>query len=218
MSFVIGQSDYFDFSLMRPTQSKPAVTSDYIIKHIVFTFFQILTLNRSTLEDNISENTINLVSNDAQAVEKMGYAIFSISFVPLDIVASVVLVWYLVAWPALIGASFFLLVVAYGSFAAHKAGKVRHQSAAVTDKRLEIMKEIITGIRVVKMYAWEWNFTDLVAQIRRLVHRGSKRFISIKINVLLFTCVSVFLSRLEGICMKRKAVYIADYLSRLPLV
>ena len=77
--------------------------------------------------------------------------------------------WYLVTWPALIGASFFLLVTAYGSFAAHKAGKVRHQSAAVTDKRLEIMKEIITGIRLVKMYAWEWNFTDLVAKIRRLV-------------------------------------------------
>ena len=136
-----------------------------------FPFSQILTLNRSTLEDTISENTINLVSNDAQAIEKLGYNIFVFSFVPLDIAASMVLVWYLVAWQALIGASFFLLVVAYGSYAAHKAGKVRHQSAAVTDKRLEIMKEIITGIRVVKMYAWEWNLRDLVAQIRRLVSR-----------------------------------------------
>ena len=94
---------------------------------------------------------------------------FTFFLVPLDIAASMVLVWYLVAWQALIGASFFLLVVAYGSYAAHKAGKVRHQSAAVTDKRLEIMKEIVTGIRVVKMYAWEGNFTGLVAQIRRLV-------------------------------------------------
>ena len=98
----------------------------------------------------------------------MGFGIFELSFVPLDIVASMILVWYLVAWQALIGASFFLLVVVYGSFAAHKAGKIRQQSAAVTDKRLEIMKEIITGIRVVKMYAWEWNLRDLVAQIRRL--------------------------------------------------
>jgi len=101
----------------------------------------------------------------------MGFGIFELSFVPLDIVASMVLVWYLVAWQALIGASFFLLVVAYGSFAAHKAGKIRQQSAAVTDKRLKTMKEIITGIRVVKMYAWEWNFRDLVAQIRRLVSK-----------------------------------------------
>ena len=147
------------------------MTCDYIIRHSIFFHFQILSLNRSTLEDTISENTINLVSNDAQAIEKVGFGIFELSFVPLDIVASMILVWYLVAWQALIGASFFLLVVAYGSLAAHKAGKIRQQSAAVTDKRLEIMKEIITGIRVVKMYAWEWNLRDLVAQIRRLVSK-----------------------------------------------
>lgn len=98
----------------------------------------------------------------------MGYSVFMFSFALLDIVASMALVWCLVAWQALIGASFFLLVVAYGSFAAHKAGKVRHQSAAVTDKRLEMMKEIIEGIRVVKMYAWEYNIGDLAEQIRRL--------------------------------------------------
>ena len=123
------------------------------------------------MEGTISENTINLVSNDAQTIEQMGIAVYNFFLVPLDILASMILVWYLVAWQALIGASFFLLVVAYGSFAAHKDGKARHQSAAVTDKRLEIMKEIITGIRVVKMYAWEWNFADLVAQIRRLVYQ-----------------------------------------------
>ena len=82
--------------------------------------------------------------------------------------ASLALVWYLVGWQALIGISIFLVVVAYGSFAARKTGKVRHQSAAVTDERLKITKEIIAGIRVVKMYAWEWNFRDLIAQIRRL--------------------------------------------------
>ncbi|KAJ7392175.1 hypothetical protein OS493_013547 [Desmophyllum pertusum] len=137
------------------------------VASIGLVYKKILNLKRSILEDTISENTINLVSNDAQAIEQLGYAVYTFSFSVLDITASMALLWYLVAWQALIGASFFLAVVAYGSFSAHKAGKVRHQSAAITDKRLEIMKDIITGIRVVKMYAWEWNFTDLVAQIRR---------------------------------------------------
>lgn len=91
------------------------------------------------------------------------------SFALLDIVASMAIVWYLVAWQALVGASFFLLVIAYGSFAAQKAGKIRQRSAAVTDKRLQVIKEIVAGIRVVKMYAWEWNFRDLVAHLRRCV-------------------------------------------------
>ena len=130
-------------------------------------FFQILSLNRCILEDTISQNTINLVSNDAQTIEKLGYGGFGFSFVALDIVVALALVWYLVAWQALIGICFFLFVSVYGSLAARKSGNIRRKAAAQTDKRLEIMKEIISGIRVVKMYAWEWNFRDLVAHIRR---------------------------------------------------
>ena len=149
------------------------------ISFIFFILFQILNLNRSILEDIISENTINLVSNDAQTIEQLSYTVYSFSFSVLDITVSMALLWYLIAWQAMIGATFFLAVAAYGSFAAHKAGKVRHQSAAVTDKRLEIMKDIITGIRLVKMYAWEWNFRDLVAQIRRLLHLVSMFYFSV---------------------------------------
>ena len=120
------------------------------------------------LEDSISENTISLVSNDAKTIEMLGYASYPFSFVALDVFLAVALVWYLVAWQALIGVCFFVLVSVYGSFAAHKAGNIRKIAATQTDKRLEITKEIIVGIRVVKMYAWERNFRDLVAQIRRL--------------------------------------------------
>lgn len=89
------------------------------------------------------------------------------TLVPLDILCALALMWYLVAWQAMIGASIFLLVSVYNSIAASKAGKIRNKAAAQTDKRLTVIKEIVTGIRVVKMYAWEWNFRDLIAQIRR---------------------------------------------------
>ena len=38
----------------------------------------------------------------------------------------------------------------------------------VADERIKIMNEIITGMRVIKMYCWEIPFSDLVAQVRRL--------------------------------------------------
>ena len=90
-----------------------------------------------------------------------------LTLAPLDILCALALMWYLVAWQAMIGASIFLLVSVYNSVAASKAGKIRDKAAAQTDKRLTVIKEIVTGIRVVKMYAWEWNFRDLIAQIRR---------------------------------------------------
>ena len=44
---------------------------------------------------------------------------------------------------------------------------LRFKAARLTDKRVKVMNEVITGIRVIKMYAWEYAFKDLVDGIRK---------------------------------------------------
>ena len=44
---------------------------------------------------------------------------------------------------------------------------LRFKAAQLTDKRIKVMNEVITGIRVIKMYAWEYAFKDVVASIRK---------------------------------------------------
>ena len=43
----------------------------------------------------------------------------------------------------------------------------RLKAAKITDKRVKVMNEVIIGIRVIKMYAWEYAFSDVVATIRK---------------------------------------------------
>ena len=43
----------------------------------------------------------------------------------------------------------------------------RLKSAKVTDKRVRVMNEIISGMRLIKMYAWEWAFHEYVKRIRK---------------------------------------------------
>ena len=45
----------------------------------------------------------------------------------------------------------------------------RLQAAKVTDERVKVMNEVITGIRVIKMYGWEDAFHRMVAKIRQWV-------------------------------------------------
>ena len=45
----------------------------------------------------------------------------------------------------------------------------RTKAAKLTDRRVKVMNEIITGIRVIKMYAWEYAFSHVVTAVRRLV-------------------------------------------------
>ena len=53
----------------------------------------------------------------------------------------------------------------------------RLKSAKVTDKRVKVMNEIISGMRLIKMYAWEWAFHEYVKNIRMLVIKHSYHFI-----------------------------------------
>lgn len=44
---------------------------------------------------------------------------------------------------------------------------LRSKSAALADKRIRIMNEVLSGIRIIKMYAWEKPFAALVTEVRR---------------------------------------------------
>lgn len=43
----------------------------------------------------------------------------------------------------------------------------RSKTATLTDSRIRTMNEVVSGIRIIKMYAWEKPFASLVADIRR---------------------------------------------------
>ena len=55
---------------------------------------------------------------------------------------------------------------------------IRFKSALVTDKRVRVMNEIISGIRVIKMYAWENAFRKLITKLRRYNFLVTVRYIA----------------------------------------
>lgn len=108
-----------------------------------------------------------MVSNDANHLRNAGWSLLFLVFAPIEILSSGILLWYLIGWQALLGASFFLVVITYLSVMSKKAGQLREKAASVTDERLEIMNESIAGIRAVKMNAWEWKLTNKIAKLRK---------------------------------------------------
>lgn len=43
----------------------------------------------------------------------------------------------------------------------------RNKTAVLTDSRIRTMNEVVSGIRIIKMYAWEKPFTALINDIRK---------------------------------------------------
>lgn len=65
-----------------------------------------------------------------------------------------------------------ILIVPYSNFALGYTGKLsvkfRNETAIRTDERIRFMDEIISGIHIIKLYAWEKPFTKLITMARQL--------------------------------------------------
>lgn len=79
------------------------------------------------------------------------------------------LIWQQIGWASLIPVIGLLLkTIPVQTRLSHISSKLRLRVAIRTDNRVGIMNEIIQGIQVIKMYAWEKPFQYVVAEARRL--------------------------------------------------
>lgn len=110
---------------------------------------------------------VNLVSNDIQRLDLATQNLFASLRSPFDLVILGILLWVFIGWQAVTGLTFALILIPYEAEMTGWVAKLRMRAARVTDKRLVVMNEIISGIRAVKMYAWEWPYRDTVREIRK---------------------------------------------------
>ncbi|XP_030755032.1 probable multidrug resistance-associated protein lethal(2)03659 [Sitophilus oryzae] len=68
---------------------------------------------------------------------------------------------------AIIGVILLIMFIPIQVYLGKKISMLRLKTALRTDERMRLMSEIISGIQVIKMYAWEKPFAKLVALVRR---------------------------------------------------
>lgn len=95
--------------------------------------------------------------------------ILFLNFVAIQSVLIGYLIWQRARWAAVVGVLGLLLkTVPVQTRLSKYTSKLRMKVAQKTDYRVGIMNEIIQGIQVIKMYAWEIPFQKVVAEARRL--------------------------------------------------
>lgn len=55
------------------------------------------------------------------------------------------------------------------AYLSKRQGVLRGKIAKRTDERVKVMSELVNGVQVIKMYAWEKPFEALVGKLRKLV-------------------------------------------------
>ena len=111
---------------------------------------------------------IDLVSNDVQRLEGDTVKLFfGVAFSFLEILVASFSLVYFIGWQTLMGIAFlFLLLPSYVGLSSAGAA-LRLRIAAVSDRRISLMNQVVSGIRAIKTHAWEDEYQENIKNTRR---------------------------------------------------
>ena len=79
------------------------------------------------------------------------------------------LLWYFVSWMALSGMLYLVLIGFCQWYTVSPISKFRRETQLKADERNAVTKNVISGIRAVKMNTWESLFERMIQAVRRSV-------------------------------------------------
>ena len=109
---------------------------------------------------------VSLLSNDTgRLLEACNYAEFLLS-TPITILCALGVMLWLIGVSSLAGFAVLLLFTPLQARIGSVQGEQRRATAKITDERVRVMSELLTGIRLLKLYAFEAAFAEKVSAIR----------------------------------------------------
>ncbi|XP_069668827.1 probable multidrug resistance-associated protein lethal(2)03659 isoform X2 [Periplaneta americana] len=126
-----------------------------------------LKLSKSALGETTVGHAVNLMSNDVSRFDVMLLFLAYIWIGPLETLIVGYLVWQQIGVSAIIGIAAVLVIIPVQGILGKIISSLRLRIAKRTDHRIKLMNEIIVGIQVIKMYAWEKPFAHLVSLARK---------------------------------------------------
>lgn len=130
-------------------------------------FRKVMRMNNGALGDTTAGKVVNILSNDLQRYDNAFIFLHFVWIIPIQLVAVCYLGYLQAGVAALIGlASLVVIALPIQGVLGNIVGKVRARNAVKTDERIKLMSEVISGIQVIKMYAWEVPFQKSVAEKR----------------------------------------------------
>ncbi|XP_028435648.1 multidrug resistance-associated protein 1 [Perca flavescens] len=109
---------------------------------------------------------INLVSADTQKLMDFVVYFNSLWVAPIEIALCFYFLWQLLGLSALAGLTAVILIFPLNGFIANLRSKLQEVQMKFMDGRIKLMNEILSGVKILKFYAWEEAFLRRVGFLR----------------------------------------------------
>uniref|UniRef100_A0A669DFE0 ATP-binding cassette, sub-family C (CFTR/MRP), member 2 n=1 Tax=Oreochromis niloticus TaxID=8128 RepID=A0A669DFE0_ORENI len=159
-----------------------------------------LVVSNDTRKESTVGEMVNLMSADAQRFNDVTTSIHLLWSCPLQIIISIVFLWLELGPSVLAGVGVMVLIIPTNALIATKARKLQIENMKFKDKRMKIMNEILNGIKILKLYAWEPSFQKHVEDIRGEELKVMKKFAYLhSFSILTSCCIPALVSSVRDV-------------------
>uniref|UniRef100_A0A672TVE4 ATP binding cassette subfamily C member 6 n=1 Tax=Strigops habroptila TaxID=2489341 RepID=A0A672TVE4_STRHB len=125
-----------------------------------------LTLANSSRRNYTTGEIVNLMSADAQQLMELTVNINLLWSAPFQIIMAVIFLWKELGPSVLAGVALLLLVIPINALIAAKVKRLKKSLMKYSDQRVKLLSEMLHGIKILKLYAWEPAYQRKVMSIR----------------------------------------------------
>jgi len=151
------------------SQLKPAL--------IGLLYKKIMRLSNYAINQVSVGQLVNIAANDLNFLEFLIFFIYDLVQAPFILIASLAILWSFVGAACLPGVIFLFLVWPLQAFLSRLGGKHLEEKNAITDERVKLTNEMIEGIRLLKMYGWDIEYSNAIMKVRSKEVSSLKRIL-----------------------------------------
>ncbi|XP_063312149.1 ATP-binding cassette sub-family C member 3 [Pelobates fuscus] len=149
---------HFQYCFVTGMRLRSSITGIIYRKSLVIT-------NAAKKTSTVGE-VVNLMSVDAQRFQDLTTFLNMLWSAPLQIFLALFFLWQALGPSVLAGVAVMVLLIPINAFIAMKTRAFQVEQMQYKDSRIKLMNEILNGIKVLKLYAWEPSFAQKVLEIR----------------------------------------------------
>ena len=132
--------------------------------HLIFK--KVIRMSGSSIASTDLGHVLNIIANDLNRFEDLGFFLVYLVIGPLSILVSLAVTHYYIKNAAFTGFVLLIVFVPFQCFMGTLFNKFRAETTVVTDKRVNLMSEILQAMKLIKVYCWESPFSSKVGEIR----------------------------------------------------
>uniref|UniRef100_H3AES0 ABC-type glutathione-S-conjugate transporter n=1 Tax=Latimeria chalumnae TaxID=7897 RepID=H3AES0_LATCH len=150
---------HFQYCFVTGMRLKTAIIGSIYRKSLVIT-------NSAKRSSTVGE-IVNLMSVDAQRFMDLTTFLNMLWSAPLQICLALYFLWQKLGPSVLAGVAVMILLIPFNAIIAMKTRAFQVELMLYKDSRIKLMNEILNGIKVLKLYAWEPSFLKKVQEVRK---------------------------------------------------